>query len=91
MVEFFERFFISIHLPVWTISYSSGVNLLGRDLAGGVQEIIEVAPTKDRPYRHTKKKFNRFIKPPLYPILSYCIQLTSHIQKQIDEAKSFKK
>ncbi len=61
------------------------------DLAGRVQEIIEIGAYKIDPYRHTKSKFNRFIKPALYPILSpYCIQLTSISQKQINEAKSFK-
>jgi len=61
------------------------------DLAGRMQEIIEIGAYKVDAWRHTRSKFNRFIKPKVYPILSpYCIQLTSITQANIDQAKSFK-
>ena len=61
------------------------------DPAGRMQEIIEIGAYKVDSWRHTKSKFNRFIKPKLYPVLSpFCVQLTTITQAQIDQAKSFK-
>jgi len=61
------------------------------DMAGRQQEIIELAALKINSYGHTISRFNRFVKPKRYPILSpYCIKLTSINQSQINQAKSFK-
>lgn len=61
------------------------------DPAGRMQEIIEIGAYKVDSWRHTRSKFNRFIKPKVYPILSpFCVQLTSITQADIDKARDFK-
>jgi 3'-5' exoribonuclease 1 len=61
------------------------------DMAGRHQEIIELAALKINSYGHTTSRFNRFVKPKWYPILSpFCSQLTTINQAQINLAKSFK-
>ncbi len=61
------------------------------DMAGRQQEIIELAALKINSYGHTISRFNRFVKPKYYPILSpYCTHLTTINQTQINQAKLFK-
>ena len=61
------------------------------DRAGRIQEIIEIGAYKIDPYAHTKSKFNKFVKPVIYPSLSpFCTQLTTINQSMVDNAKPFK-
>lgn len=54
------------------------------------QEIIEIGAYKLNEYGEVEDKFSQFIKPVIHPLLStFCTQLTSIRQKDVDLAKPF--
>lgn len=60
------------------------------DPPGFVQEIIEIGAVKVNRYGEVSEKYDKFVKPVVFPVLSaFCKELTSITQENVNRAKTF--